>query len=80
MPKRAVLVFPQAVDDALAEPYAEWIADELSVRNAVVWWRWSDDLPDWIDVATADQVAAHKRDLGPTAVYMVVEVDEFTPD
>ena len=71
--QRAVLLLPKTADDDHARGLALRIAKKYGEDDqTTALWSLSDTLPEWISVGMADQFAAHKRDAGHEAVYMVL--------
>lgn len=71
--KRITLVLPNK-PETFEEEYA--IADGVRQRYGPylddIWWEFQQELPDGIDVGSADQLEAHFRDSGEDAHYLVV--------
>lgn len=73
MVQKAVLVLDYTPDHELAESVAQHVAVEYADETEdIIVWMLSYDVPSWISVGLADQLAAHKRDAGPNACYMTV--------
>ena len=73
MEQRAVLVLSETPDSERAVEIAQSVAHQYSddTQTAIVW-SLNLEPPEWLDISTADQLSAHKRDAGNDACYMVV--------
>lgn len=75
--QRACVVVDRIGTDEQAEALVEKTAYDMGARYARIQWYWTDEVPDWMAVGAADQLAAHRRDAGPNAIYLVIEVYEL---
>lgn len=65
---RTILVLNTRPSDERCDEIAAYEAEGYKT----FWWKISQDLPEEVNVSSADQLAACKKDAGPDAVYLTV--------